>query len=68
VIASDADGLADFESLRYRWRDAAVTLVAFDLLQLDGRDLRDEPIEARKAELSRVLDAWPAGNRAERRV
>jgi len=55
VIASNADGLADFELLRYRRRDAAVTLVAFDLLQIDGRDLRDEPIETRKAELARLL-------------
>ena len=52
LIASNADGLADFELLRYRRRDAAVTLVAFDLLQLDGRDLRDE---ARKAELAPLL-------------
>jgi ATP-dependent DNA ligase len=26
-----------------------------DLIELDGRDLRDEPIETRKAELARVL-------------
>jgi hypothetical protein len=30
VIACDGAGLADFELLRYRRRDAAVTLVAFD--------------------------------------
>jgi ATP-dependent DNA ligase len=28
---------------------------AFDLIELDGRDLRDEPIEERKAQLARVL-------------
>ena len=28
---------------------------AFDLLQLDGRDLHGEPIETRKAELARLL-------------
>src|SRR6516162_4093584 len=61
VIASNADGLADFELLRYRRRDAAVTLVAFDLLQIDGRDLRDEPIETRKAELARLLDGCRPG-------
>ena len=68
AIVCDGDGLADFHLLRYRRGDAVVHLCAFDLIELDGRDLRDEPIEARKAELSRVLDAWPAGNRAERRV
>jgi len=55
VIASRDDGLADFELLRYRRRDAAVSLVAFDLIELDGRDLRHERIETRKAELSRLL-------------
>jgi bifunctional non-homologous end joining protein LigD len=30
-------------------------------LQIDGRDLRGEPIEARKAELSRVLDGCRPG-------
>jgi hypothetical protein len=33
-----------------------VTLVAFDLIELDGRDLRRERIEQRKAELVRILD------------
>ena len=61
VIASDGNGLADFELLRYRRRDAAVTLVAFDLLHIDGRDLRGEPIEARKAELARLLAACRPG-------
>jgi bifunctional non-homologous end joining protein LigD len=54
VIACNGDGLADFELLRYRRRNAVVTLVAFDLIELDGRDLRREPIEARKAELARL--------------
>jgi bifunctional non-homologous end joining protein LigD len=51
VIACRKDGLADFELLRYRRRDGPVTLVAFDVIELDGRDLRREPIENRKAEL-----------------
>jgi ATP-dependent DNA ligase len=55
VIACDGDGLADFELLRYRRRDEPVTLVAFDLIEIDGLDLRCEPIEERKAELARLL-------------
>jgi ATP-dependent DNA ligase len=35
-----------------------VILIAFDLLELDGEDLRREPIEARKAELA---PSWPRG-------
>jgi ATP-dependent DNA ligase len=61
VIACDGDGLADFELLRYRRRDAAVTLVAFDLRELDGSDLRREPIETRKSELTRLLDGCRPG-------
>jgi hypothetical protein len=41
------DGLADFHLLRYRRRGGAVRLRAFDLIELDGRDLRDERIELR---------------------
>jgi len=33
-----------------------VLLYAFDLLALNGRDLRQEPIEARKAEFAGVLE------------
>jgi ATP-dependent DNA ligase len=33
--------------------DAVVILVAFDLLELDGKDLRREPLEVRKAKLAR---------------
>jgi bifunctional non-homologous end joining protein LigD len=61
VIACRNDGLADFELLRYSRRDADVTLVAFDLIELDGRDLRREPIETRKAELTRLLDGCRLG-------
>jgi ATP-dependent DNA ligase len=58
---ADGDGLADFHMLRYRRGDAAVHLCAFDLIEIDGRDLRDEPIEARKAELARVFDGCRPG-------
>jgi bifunctional non-homologous end joining protein LigD len=34
---------------------AIVTLCAFDLLELDGEDLRREPIEVRKATLKGLL-------------
>ena len=61
AIVCDGDGLADFHLLRYRRGDAVVHLCAFDLIELDGRDLRDEPIEARKAELARVLDGCRPG-------
>jgi bifunctional non-homologous end joining protein LigD len=51
----DGDGMPCFDRLRYRRQDGAVFLFAFDLLEVDGRDLRPEPIEVRKATLASVL-------------
>jgi DNA ligase-1 len=36
--------------------DVPVVLIAYDLLELAGRDLRSEPLSARRAELIRTLD------------
>ncbi len=55
AIACDASGLSVFDLLRYRRHDDTVTLCAFDLLELDGVDLRPEPIEVRKRTLERLL-------------
>jgi ATP-dependent DNA ligase len=38
-----------------------VHLCAFDLIEIDGRDLRDEPIETRKTELARMLNGCRPG-------
>jgi len=40
---------------------ASAQLYAFDLLELDGEDLRGEPIEKRKASLNQQLGADRAG-------
>ncbi len=55
AIAVDENGLSVFDLLRYRRQDRAVTLCAFDLLELDGVDLRREPIEVRKRTLAGLL-------------
>jgi bifunctional non-homologous end joining protein LigD len=52
AIACDERGLSVFEMIRWRRHDAAVTLCAFEL---DGEDLRREPIEVRKATLKGLL-------------
>src|SRR5215471_2141520 len=59
AVACDADGMPVFDRLRYRRQDAAVFLFAFDLLELNGQDLRHEPIESRKRELGKLL-RWSA--------
>jgi len=55
AVACDGDGLPSFDRVRYRRQDGAVFLYAFDLLELDGWDLRREPIEVRKRELATLL-------------
>jgi ATP-dependent DNA ligase len=55
AVACDGDGLPVFDRLRYRRDDRRVFLYAFDLIELDGNDLRHEPIERRKVLLIRLL-------------
>ncbi len=55
AIACDDNGLADFDLLRSYRHDRAVTLCAFDLLEIDGIDLRGKPIEVRKNKLAGLL-------------
>ena len=52
AIVVDQTGLAIFELLRYRRHDHAATLCAFDIIELDGADLRRSPIEQRKQHLA----------------
>jgi hypothetical protein len=44
-----------FEQLRLKPSGTHVFLYAFDLLELDGQDLRREPLETRKATLASLL-------------
>ena len=44
-----------FDRLRGRRDDRRVFLYAFDLIELNGEDLRRKPIEARKAALAKLL-------------
>ena len=60
VVCDDA-GVSSFERLRSRQHDHAVFLYAFDLLALDGQDLRRDPLETRKATLASLLRKSAAG-------
>ena len=55
AIVVNEDGLAIFDILRYRLRDDAAVLCAFDLIEADGADLRRQPLERRKAMLAELL-------------
>jgi bifunctional non-homologous end joining protein LigD len=59
IVALDAAGVSSFQALQ-RAADLgtgrSLVYVAFDLLFLDGRDLRPQPLLARKKELARLLE------------
>jgi bifunctional non-homologous end joining protein LigD len=55
AVNCNEDGFPDFNTRRQRKNDRTVFLYAFDLIELDGRDLRREPIELRKTALVKLL-------------
>jgi len=56
VVVFDAAGVSSFQALQQAAESGrALTYVAFDVLCLDGRDLRGEPLIARKKVLARLL-------------
>jgi len=55
AIVCDENGLAVFDLIRRHGALASAVHCAFDLLELDGRDLRRDPIEKRKALLAKLL-------------
>ena len=63
VVCCDERGLAIFATLRERRNEATAFLYAFDLLELDGNDMRREPIEVRKATLASILRKTRSGVR-----
>jgi bifunctional non-homologous end joining protein LigD len=60
AVALRPDGSSDFEALRRKAGAATATYVVFDLLQLNSKDIRREPIEDRRAELERIVKAADA--------
>jgi bifunctional non-homologous end joining protein LigD len=55
AIVCDDNGLAVFDLIHRHGALASAVLCAFDLLELDGRDLRREAIEDRKRLLGKLL-------------
>jgi ATP-dependent DNA ligase len=49
--ACDECGIASFDLIRYRRNDTCVFLYAFDLIELNGDDLRRDPLVVRKTTL-----------------
>src|SRR4029078_5312889 len=57
LIVQDQRGVSDFESLKsaIRWRPQKLIFCAFDLLHLNGKDLREQPLLERRAKLRELV-------------
>jgi bifunctional non-homologous end joining protein LigD len=55
AVVFRADGRSDFEALRTKEGGARAAYVAFDLLEVNGKDIRRVALEDRRAELERIV-------------
>ena len=55
AVWAGKDGKSDFDKLHSNAHDDEVFLYAFDLLELNGEDYRQHPLEQRKAKLEKIL-------------
>jgi bifunctional non-homologous end joining protein LigD len=63
AVACDDNGVTLFNRVRYRHHDESIFLYAFDLIELNGDDLRRDPLEGRGATLEMILAKAGAGIR-----
>jgi bifunctional non-homologous end joining protein LigD len=68
AVCCGDDGVPSFDRIRYRRHDASVFLYAFDLIELNGDDLRRDPLEVRKATLASVLARAAPGLRLNEHI
>ncbi len=61
AVLLGVDGISDFNGLHSRQHNDQVKLYAFDILALDGDDLRTLPLHLRKEKLARLLAKRPEG-------
>src|SRR5215831_6395711 len=54
AIVTNDRGLAVFDLIRYKRHGADAVLIAFDLIEFEGEDLRRMPIEQRKRQTSKT--------------
>src|SRR6478752_5450152 len=68
AVACDDAGVPSFDRIRYRRHDASVFLYAFDLIELNGDDLRRDPFQVRKATLASLLKRAAPGLRLNEHI
>ena len=61
AVILGVDGISDFDALHSGRQNDAVQLCAFDVLAVDGEDLRKLPLSMRKTNLERLLRGRPDG-------
>src|SRR5262249_20051118 len=61
AVVCAENGVSDFKKLHSRTHDHSAIFYAFDLLELDGEDLRPRPLDERKARLAKLLRRAPNG-------
>ena len=61
AIVANERGLAVFDLIRHKRHGDDAVLIAFDLIELDGKDLRRTPIEQRKRTLAKLVRRPHAG-------
>jgi ATP-dependent DNA ligase len=61
AVVLGVDGISDFNALHSGKHNEEVQLCAFDVLALDGDDLRKLPLSMRKTNLARLLARRPDG-------
>jgi bifunctional non-homologous end joining protein LigD len=60
IVTNERD-LAVFDIIRHQRHGDDTVLIAFDLIELDGEDLRRTPIEQRKRQLAKLVRRPQAG-------
>jgi bifunctional non-homologous end joining protein LigD len=55
AVACDDNGVASFDLVRHQRANESIFLYAFDLIELNGDDLRRDPLEVRKATLRSMM-------------
>jgi len=68
AVACGEDGITSFDRIRYRRHDASVFLYGFDLIELDGEDMRRDPLSVRKATLASLLARAAPGLRLNEHI
>jgi ATP-dependent DNA ligase len=55
AVACDDNGVASFDLIRHQRANAGIFLYAFDLIELNGDDIRRDPLQVRKATLASIV-------------